>query len=469
MKPFLDKDFLLNTNAARHLYHSYAADCPIIDYHCHIRPQEIYEDLRYENITQVWLGGDHYKWRLMRCAGVEEKYITGDASDHDKFLAWATVLGKAIGNPLYHWSHLELRRYFGYEGILNASTAEEVWNLCNAKLQEDGMSVRGLIRMSNVETICTTDDPIDDLCWHQKLAADASFKTAVLPAWRPDQAMDLEKPGYLDYLSKLADVSSAPIASWADLKAALRKRMEYFAANGCTLSDHGPSQLRFLPADDDTVDAILKKRLSGQAVTEDEKAQFKTAFLLFVASCYREMGWVMQLHYGCLRNNNPAMFAKIGPDTGFDAMGDYSAAADLSAFLGAMENAGSLPKTIIYSLNPNENPSIVTLCGCFQNSEAVGKVQHGSAWWFNDNFQGMTDQLSNLANLGYLAGFVGMLTDSRSFLSYPRHEYFRRILCRLLGQWVEDGFFPEDESTLADIVRSVSYHNAKKYFAFAEK
>lgn len=469
MKPFLDKHFLLNTPVARRLYHKAAAACPIIDYHCHISPREIYEDLRYDNITQVWLGGDHYKWRLMRCAGVEEKYITGDADDHEKFLAWASVLGKSAGNPLYHWSHLELRRFFGYKGILNSSTAEKVWTLCNEKLQQEGMSVRGLIRMSNVETICTTDDPIDDLNWHQKLAADSSFHTAVLPAWRPDRAMDIEKPDYADYLASLSAVAGMEIAGWAQLKQALENRMDYFAKNGCTLSDHGPSCLCFVPADEETVDAILKKRLRGESVTETEQAQFKTAFLLFCARCYRKMGWVMQLHYGCLRDNNPAMFDKIGANTGFDAMGDFNSAAALSAFMGALEKSDSLPKTILYSLNPNDNPSIVTLCGCFQNSEAVSKIQHGSAWWFNDHFQGMTDQLSNLASLGYLNGFVGMLTDSRSFLSYPRHEYFRRILCRLLGQWVAEGMFPEDEETLLEIVKNVSYHNAKNYFAFAKK
>ena len=469
MKPFLDKDFLLNTPMAKKLYHDAAAACPIIDYHCHISPREIYEDLRYENITQVWLGGDHYKWRLMRCAGVDEKYITGDASDHDKFIQYATVVGKAIGNPLHHWSHLELRRYFGYEGILNKDTAEEVWNLCNAKLQEENMSVRGLIRQSNVETICTTDDPIDSLEWHKKLAADSSFKTAVLPAWRPDRAMMLYKPDYADYIQKLSEASGVKITGWATLKEALRIRMEYFAENGCCLSDHGPVRFLYAPADDETIDEIIKNRLRGEEASPGELAMFQTAFMLFCAENYRKLGWVMQLHYGCLRDNNPRMFAKVGVDTGFDAMGDFDSAAQLSGFLGALEKDDMLPKTIIYSLNPHENQVIDVMCGCFQNSEAVSKIQHGSAWWFNDHFQGMTDQLSSLASLGYLAGFVGMLTDSRSFLSYPRHEYFRRILCRLIGQWVEDGFFPEDEDRLMEIVRGVSYENAKKYFSFAEK
>ena len=469
MKAFLDRDFLLDTPTAVRLYHDVAARCPIIDYHCHISPREIFEDLRYDNITQVWLGGDHYKWRLMRCAGVEEKYITGDASDHDKFLQWAQVLGKSIGNPLYHWSHLELRRFFGYEGILNRSTAEEVWQLCNARLQEAGMSVRGLIAQSHVETICTTDDPIDSLEWHQKLAADASFATAVLPAWRPDKAMNLEKPEFCDYLAKLSACSGMTISDWDSLKAALNARMDFFAENHCRLSDHALNYVDYAPVSDEETNAILKKRLSGEAIFPEEEAAFKTSFMLYAAKQYHDRGWVMQLHYGCRRNNNPTAYAALGPDTGYDCIDNYAPAAQTAAFLGALEAADALPKTILYSLNPNDNQAIDSLCGCFQNSEAVSKVQHGSAWWFNDHLQGMTEQMVSLANLGYLAGFVGMLTDSRSFLSYPRHEYFRRILCRLIGQWVEEGQFPDDEDTLAEIVRGVSYENARRYFGFAQK
>lgn len=469
MQAFMDKDFLLSTETARKLYHEYAAKCPIIDYHCHISPKEIWEDLRYENITQVWLGGDHYKWRLMRCAGVEEKYITGDASDYEKFCKWAEVVGKAIGNPLYHWSHLELQRFFGYHGTLSAKTADEVWNTVNAKLQSEGFSVRGLINMSNVETICTTDDPIDTLEWHQKLAGDASFKTAVLPAWRPDKAMNLEKPEYLDYLAKLSAAAGVEIKSFADLKKALSIRMDYFAANNCCLSDHALNYVMYAPATDEEVEAIFAKRLAGETICEKGQAIFKTAFMMFVASKYKAMNWTMQLHYGCRRDNNLTQYAKIGPDTGYDAIDNYAPSAQTAAFLGALEKAGNLPKTILYSLNPNDDQAIDTICGCFQNSEAVGKIQHGSAWWFNDHFVGMTNQLTSLANLGYLAGFVGMLTDSRSFLSYPRHEYFRRILCRLLGEWVEDGRFPQDYDILGEIVRGVSYENAKKYFHFATK
>ena len=469
MRAFMDKDFLLNTPTAVKLFHEFSADCPIIDYHCHISPREIYEDLHYESITQVWLGGDHYKWRLMRCAGVDEKYITGDASAHDKFIKWAEVLGKAIGNPLYHWSHLELRRFFGYEGILNKDTAEEVWALCNAKLQQPDFGVRGLIARSNVETICTTDDPIDSLEWHKKLAADPTIKTAVLPAWRPDKAMNLEKPDYTDYLAKLSAASGIAIRTFEDLKKALAVRMEYFAARNCVLSDHGLNFVAYSPASDAEVEAIFQKRLAGNEVTAEEQNAFKTACMLYVARQYRKLGWIMQLHYGCRRDNNPVMYDRLGPDTGFDTIDNYAPAGQTAAFLGALEATGDLPKTILYSLNPNDNQAIDTICGCFQSSEAVSKIQHGSAWWFNDHFTGMTDQLTSLASLGYLAGFVGMLTDSRSFLSYPRHEYFRRILCRLLGQWVEEGMFPDDMDTLKEIVRGVSYENAKKYFAFAAK
>ena len=469
MQAFMDKDFLLNTETARTLYHDYAAKCPIIDYHCHISPQQIYEDLRYENITQVWLGGDHYKWRLMRCAGVEEKYITGDASDYEKFCKWAEVVGKAIGNPLYHWSHLELQRFFGYHGTLSARTADEVWNLVNAKLQSAGFSVRGLIEMSNVETICTTDDPVDSLEWHKKLAADNSFRTAVLPAWRPDKAVNIEKPDFADYIARVAAAAEMEIRTFADLKEALARRMDYFHANNCRLSDHGINYVTYAPASEEEIEAIFARKMAGGCVSDAEVAQYKTACLMFFARKYKELDWTMQLHYGCRRDNNLTMYAKLGPDTGYDAIDDYAPAAQTAAFLGAVEKEGILPRTILYSLNPNDNQAIDTICGCFQSSEAVSKIQHGSAWWFNDHFQGMTDQLTSLANLGYLAGFVGMLTDSRSFLSYPRHEYFRRILCRLLGQWVEDGRFPQDYDILGEIVTGVSYLNARNYFHFAAK
>ena len=464
---FMDKDFLLSTATAKKLYHEAAADCPIIDYHCHINPKEIYEDRRFENISQVWLGGDHYKWRLMRCAGVDEKYITGDADAHEKFLKWAEVLGKAAGNPLYHWTHLELRNFFGYQRLLNKDTAEEVWSLCNKKLQEKGMSVRGLIAQSNVEVICTTDDPVDSLEWHQKLANDPTMKTKVFPAWRPDKAMNIEKPDFADYIAKLAAASGVAVKGWAELQEALRDRMDFFAANGCKLSDHGIDHVFCLPdASDEKADAILKKKLSGESVSAREAELFKAQCLLFLGREYAKRGWVMQLHYGCRRNNNENMFGKLGPDTGYDCIGDIAPSGMTAAYLNALDKDGLLPKTILYSLNPIDNAAIDTICGCFQSSEAVSKVQHGSAWWFNDHFQGMTEQLTSLANEGYLAGFVGMLTDSRSFLSYPRHEYFRRILCRLLGQWVEDGMYPDDMDTLREIVRGICCENARNYFRF---
>ena len=469
MKHFMDQDFLLNTQMARTLYHQAARQCPIIDYHCHLSPREIYEDIRYDNITQVWLGGDHYKWRLMRSAGVPEKYITGDAPDKEKFLRYARVIGKAVGNPLHHWSHLELRRFFGYEGVLNEKTAEQVWEIANEKLRGEGYSSRGLILMSNVETICTTDDPVDSLEWHEKLAADDTFPVAVLPAWRPDKAMNLEKETYLDYLKQLEQAAGMPIRTFADLKQALKKRLDFFAAHGCSLSDHGLNYVMYAPAPSEEVERIFAARLAGHMPTAQEEAAFKYAFMLFMGAEYHARKWVMQLHYGCRRDNNPVMFRKMGPDTGYDCVDNTAPSTQTAAFLGALEEKGALPRTILYSLNGQDNAAIDTILGCFQNDEAVGKIQHGSAWWFNDHFEGMVDHAKSLASLGYLAGFIGMLTDSRSFLSYPRHEYFRRIICRVLGEWAEEGFFPEDEETLKEIVADISYGNAKRYFNFPRK
>ena len=468
MSQFMDKDFLLNTGTSRTLYHDAAETCPIIDYHCHLNPKEIHDNIHYDSITQVWLGGDHYKWRLMRCAGVPEKFITGDADPHDKFIKWAGVVGRAIGNPLYHWSHLELRRYFDYDGILNASTAESVWELCNSKLHQPDFGVRDLIRRSNVETICTTDDPIDSLEWHEKISRDESFKTKVLPAWRPDKAMNIEKDTWPEYIQKLSDVSGVRIESFADLKNALLKRMDFFASHGCTLSDHALNYVMYAPASDSEIEQIFKDRLAGKIPNEKDESKFKMAFMLFVAREYHKRNWVMQLHYGCHRDNNPPMFRKLGPDTGYDCVDNSAPSVQTAQFLGALEANDELPKTILYSLNGNDNSAIDTICGCFQKDVIAGvsKIQHGSAWWFEDHFDGMTAQMKSLASLGYLPGFIGMLTDSRSFLSYPRHEYFRRIVCRLFGEWVEGGFFPADIDTLKDIVKGISYGNAKKYFGF---
>lgn len=468
MKEFMNEDFLLETQAAKQLYEKYAKELPIVDYHCHINPKEIYDDRKFDNITQVWLGGDHYKWRQMRSNGVEERYITGDATDREKFQKWAETLELAIGNPLYHWSHLELKRYFGYEGCLNADTAEEVWQLCNAKLQQQDMSVRNLILKSNVKVICTTDDPTDSLEWHLRLRDDKSFPTQVLPAWRPDQAMNLEKEGYLDYVKRLACASGIEIKSFADLIQALRKRMDYFAEAGCCVDDHGLEYVMYEPAAEDEIEEIYAKRLKGYVLTKLEEKKFKTAFMLEMGRACYEKNWVMQLHYGCKRDNNRSAYDTMGADTGYDCINNYTPASELTDFLNALEQEGKLPKTILYSLNPIDNAVIGTILGCFQNSNAVGKIQQGSAWWFNDNKNGMEQQMISLANLGLLANFVGMLTDSRSFLSYTRHEYFRRIMCNLIGGWVENGEYPMDEKRLAKIIRGISYENAIRYFGFNE-
>ena len=466
MKAFMDKDFLLSTETAQELYHNFAAQVPVLDYHCHINPQEIAEDRKFENITQVWLGGDHYKWRQMRSNGVEERYITGDAPDREKFQKWAETLEKAIGNPLFHWSHLELQRYFGYTGVLNGETAEEVWNLCNAKLQDDSMSVRNLIKQSNVTLLCTPDDPIDDLKWHKVIKEDETFDVQVLPAWRPDKATNVEKPDFVEYLGKLSQVSGVEIKTFADLKEAIAKRMEYLDSMGCSISDHGLDYVMYAPASDEEVERIFADRLAGKEITKEDAAKYKTAFMLFLAGKYEEMNWVMQLHYGCKRDNNKAMYAKLGPDTGFDCISNFAPGEQLADFLYAVNEAKNLPKTILYSLNPGDDELIGTILGCFQNSDAIGKIQQGSAWWFNDNKTGMMKQMTSLANLGLLGNFIGMLTDSRSFLSYPRHEYFRRIMCELIGGWVENGEYPKDMKNLEKIVKGISYNNAVRYFGF---
>lgn len=466
MKSFMDENFLLRTECAQKLYHDYAEGMPILDYHCHINPQEIAEDRQFSNITEVWLGGDHYKWRQMRSNGVDEYYITGDAPAREKFQKWAETLEKLIGNPLYHWSHLELKRYFGYEGHLSGETAEEVWQLCNEKLKTPQMSVRGLIRQSGVTLICTTDDPVDTLEWHEKIKADDSFDVQVLPAWRPDKATNVEAPVFADYVKKLEAVSGISIKTFDDLKKAIINRMDYFNQRGCSVSDHGLDYVMYVPASDAEVESIFQKGLSGSSLTFTEIAKYKTAFMLFLAGEYHRLNWVMQLHYGCKRNNNGAMFAKIGPDTGYDCISNYAPADQLADFLDNLVTADKLPKTILYSLNPNDNAVIGTVIGCFQDSSAVGKLQHGSAWWFNDHKAGMTEQMTSLANLGMLSNFVGMLTDSRSFLSYTRHEYFRRILCDLIGGWVENGEYPYDEKALERIVKGICYNNAVAYFGF---
>ena len=466
MKAFMDDDFLLSTETARKLYHEYAKVMPIIDYHCHINPQEIYEDRKFENITQVWLGADHYKWRQMRSNGVEERYITGDATDREKFQKWAETLEMAIGNPLYHWSHLELKRYFGYEGCLNGETAQEVWNLCNEKLAQASMTARNLIKQSNVTLLCTTDDPVDSLEWHKKIAEDTSFDVQVLPAWRPDKAMYLEKPDYLNYIDKLSEVSGVKIDSFATLIEALYKRIEFFASMGCTVSDHGLAYVMYAPASERDIEKIFAKRLSGELPDELEEAKFKTAFLIAMGKEYHKRDWVMQIHYGVKRDNSRRIFDKLGPDAGIDCISNYTPSAQLADFLNALDETDELPKTIVYSLNPIDNAAIGTIIGCFQSASAVGKIQQGSAWWFNDHKTGMQEQMTSLASLGLLGNFIGMLTDSRSFLSYTRHEYFRRIMCELIGGWVENGEYPADYKVLEKIVKGISYNNTKRYFGF---
>ena len=462
----INDSFILKTETARKLYNNYAKSLPIIDYHCHINPREIYENRKFENIAQVWLGGDHYKWRVIRSNGVDESKITGDADDRTKFQMFAEALPMAIGNPMFHWTMLELKRYFGYDGILNGDTAEEVWNLCNAKLQEDSMTVRGLIEQSNVAVIGTTDDPIDSLEWHTKIAADKSFKTKVVPSFRPDKAVNIEKAGFVDYIAQLSAASGIEIKSASDVKAALTNRLDFFCSLGCKASDHGLDYVVYSEATDEEIESIFARAMAGETVSQEEADAYKTAILVHLGREYHDRDVVMQLHYGAIRNTNQRMFEKLGPDTGYDCISTFDCSKNITRFLNALELDGKLPKTMLYSLNPADNQMLDTILGCFQGTEARGKIQHGSAWWFNDTKTGMEEQIKSLANLSLLGNFVGMLTDSRSFLSYTRHEYFRRILCNVIGQWVEDGEYPDDEATLKKIVEGISYYNAEKYFGF---
>ena len=464
MRTFVDRDFLLTTPTARQLYHDYAEAMPIIDYHCHVDPREIFEDRRFENIYQVWLEGDHYKWRVMRSNGVDERYITGDAPEREKFQKFAEALPKAIGNPMYHWCHLELRTYFGYEGVLNGDTAQEVWDLSVKKLAEPDMSVRGIIRQSNVAMVGTTDDPTSNLVWHKRITEDPTISTVVAPSFRPDKVLNLEKPGWADFLAELGRVSGVAITDLDSLEAALDQRMKAFDAAGCRAADHGLDYVPFRPASREQVDVILKKALAGQDVTVEEAECFKTALLLFCAKRYANLDWVMQIHYNCMRNPNSAMFAKLGPDSGFDCMNNVNCVGSLYALLDALYADNALPRTILYSLNPGENELLDTMIGAFQGPGIPGKLQHGSAWWFNDNKTGMRDQLTSLANLSLLGNFIGMLTDSRSFLSYTRHAYFRRILCELVGGWIENVEYPADLEQAGALIEDICCRNAKRYF-----
>lgn len=465
----MDEDFLLTTETSKKLYHGCCENLPVIDYHCHVSPKEIFEDKHFENISQVWLSGDHYKWRIMRSNGVDEYYITGKAPDREKFMKFAKALPKAIGNPMYHWCHLELKKYFGYDGVLSGETAEEVWNLTKEKLAENDMGVRGIIEKSNVAFIGTTDDPTDSLEWHEKIAADGSFKTVVAPSFRPDKAFNIDKEGWAEYISSLSAVSGISVCDFRTLKSALEKRMEHFRSHGCKASDHGLDFMVYSGADEDKIDGIIKKGLSGETVSSEEAAMLKTELLVFCAKEYVKLGWVMQIHYNCLRNPNTKMLREIGPDTGFDCIGPQNGAKALALLLDRLYREDSLPRTVLYSLDSGDNAFLDTLIGSFQGTDVPGKLQHGSAWWFNDNKQGMREQLISLANLSMLGNFIGMLTDSRSFLSYTRHEYFRRILCGLLGEWTESGEYPDDLSMLKKIAEDISYYNAERYFRLEEK
>ncbi len=475
MKEFMDKDFLLGTDTAKHLFHDYAETMPLVDYHCHIPPREIYEDRRFDNLVEVWLGGenpdgtyfgDHYKWRLMRSNGVSEAYVSGSKPAFERFMKFAETLEMAIGNPMYHWCNLELRQFFGYDKPLTPETAQECWDFCNEKLRHDpDMTARGIIKKANVAMIGTTDDPIDSLEWHEKIAADPSIDVKVCPSFRPDKAINIHKPGFVEYIGKLAaSVGKDKLNSVEDVCAALTQRLEFFHKLGCRASDHGLDYVPFRPSSPKKADEAFKKAMAGEEVSTKEAERYQTAILLHLGREYHRLGIVMQLHYSCLRNMNERMFAKMGPDTGFDAIAQNTCGGDIAALLSALDAKDQCPKSILYSLNPADNEQLGTLLGCFQTDEIPGKIQHGSAWWFNDTKSGMEAQMKSLANLGLLGNFVGMLTDSRSFLSYARHDYFRRILCNLIGDWVENGEYPNHEASLKKIVEGVCYNNAARYF-----
>ena len=475
MKPFMDKDFLLTNDTAKHLYHDYACSLPLADYHCHLSPKEIYEDRRFNNIVEVWLGGknpdgsyfgDHYKWRMMRSHGIDEEYITGAKDPYERFVKLAEALEMAIGNPMYHWCHLELQQFFGVYEPLTVESAPRIWEHCNKLLQEDpDMTARGLIRKSNVAFIGTTDDPIDTLEWHEKIAADPTMTTIVGPSYRPDKAVNIHKAGWHGYMQQLAaSVGKESLATMQDVLDALVERLEFFAQHGCKASDHGLDYVPFVNYTVEQADAVYQKALRGEKLTVEEIEGYQTVILLTLGKAYHRLNIAMQLHYSCLRNNNQRIFQQMGPDTGVDAIAQNTCGGAIAQLLSALDYEGKCPKTILYSLNPADNAQLGTLIGCFQDSSIPGKIQHGSAWWFNDTKSGMEEQMKSLANLGLLGNFVGMLTDSRSFLSYARHDYFRRILCNLIGVWVENGEYPNNDASLKKIVEGISFLNAKRYF-----
>ncbi|HNX79476.1 MAG TPA: glucuronate isomerase [Prolixibacteraceae bacterium] len=468
MKPFIHDDFLLQTDFARELYHKHAAPMPIFDYHCHIPPQDIAVNRQYLNMTQIWLAGDHYKWRAMRTNGVSEKYCTGNASDWEKFEKWAETVPQTIRNPLYHWTHLELKRFFGINEVLNPESARRIWEACNAKLNSPEYTVRNIIRMANVHTICTTDDPVDSLEHHVAIKK-SGFEVNVLPAWRPDKAMMVENTGFFnDYMNQLEQVSGISIGTFDQMMLALDKRHQFFHDNGCRLSDHG---LETAYAEDYTLEeirAIFLKIRSGNTLTKEEILQFKSAMLVEFGIMDHSRGWTQQFHIGALRNNNSRLFKQLGPDTGFDSIGDLELARPLSRLLDRLDSSNQLAKTVLYNLNPRDNELLGTMIGNFQDGSVPGKMQYGSGWWFLDQKDGMEKQIQALSNLGLLSRFVGMLTDSRSFLSYTRHEYFRRILCNIIGNDVAKGEIPEDMLLLGKMVENISFNNAVNYFNFSK-
>ncbi|QMW04321.1 glucuronate isomerase [Spirosoma foliorum] len=473
-KPFLNENFLLQTETAQQLYHEFAKPMPIIDYHCHLPPDQIAENKQFENLTQIWLYGDHYKWRAMRSNGVNESYCTGNQPDFAKFQKWAETVPYTLRNPLYHWTHLELQRYFGITETLNGKNARQIYDACTEQLQSPDFSVRNLLRRMNVETVCTTDDPVDSLENHQKLAdersVDTGFEIGVLPTFRPDKAMAVEDTAVFNqYVGRLEAASNLSISTFADFLAALRQRHDYFAAMGCKLSDHGLEQIYAEEYSDGEINVIFDKIRSGDDLTHLEVLKFKSAMLVHLAEMDWEKGWTQQFHLGALRNNNSRMLRQLGPDTGWDSIGDFAQARALSRFLDRLDTNDKLAKTILYNLNPNDNELIATMIGNFNDGSVAGKVQFGSGWWFLDQKEGMERQINALSNMGLLSRFVGMLTDSRSFLSYPRHEYFRRILCNMLGNDIENGELPDDIDWTGQVVQNICYGNAKTYFGFSNK
>ncbi|WP_129594345.1 glucuronate isomerase [Seramator thermalis] len=467
-KSFIHEDFMLQNDAARELYHNHAEKMPIIDYHCHLNPEFIAKDRKFDNLGQIWLEGDHYKWRAMRTNGVDEHYCTGkDTSDWEKFEKWAETVPYTMRNPLYHWTHLELKRAFGVDELLSPKTAREIFDTCTEKLRTPGYSARGLMKMFNVETVCTTDDPVDSLEYHLALKKEG-FEVKVLPAWRPDKAMAVENPAeYRAYVEKLSKVSGVTISKFSDLIEALRKRHDFFASVGCKLSDHGIEEFYAEPYTQTEIESIFNKVYGGTELSKEEMLKFKSAMLYEGAIMDWEKGWTQQFHFGAIRNNNTRLFKQLGPDTGFDSIGDFTVAKNMSRFLDRLDVDNKLAKTIIYNLNPRDNDLVATMTGNFQDGSVPGKIQFGAAWWFLDQKNGMEAQMNSLSNLGLLSRFVGMLTDSRSFLSYPRHEYFRRILCNLIGNDVENGLLPASEMNfLGQMVENISYYNAKTFFNF---